>query len=603
MCNMVVIKAMSWHKEVLMRTKLIITLTAIICSVFLCSCSKTNPADLVLKNGEIYTMEDEQPWAAAVVITGNKITAVLDKPGKADAYIGPETEVIDLKGKFVVPGFIDGHVHFNRAGELINDANLMTVADDEGLKKEIRRVVDILEDGEWITGGLWGAYEQWSLGAAEAEGKQNQRWAPSRFTIDAITEKNPCLLNSFDYELYLANTAALKAADLETAALPGMKCDEKKIPTGLISKGSPALEKIRAVVKAKSHRRLLNENRAALKRLAESGIVEVQDIAKPDQTARFIELQEKGELTCRVWLRPDLSRGEEMKEKGCKMGLHPKTKQPDSWLRYGALKGYIDGIMGTHGALFFKPYDDQPDNYGHYRKHTSDDPDFKTGNMDKMYGLIKTGYEAGFVSNVHAIGTKGVSLMLDTYERLSKELGKDLSGFRVIHAQVVRPADFPRFKKLNVIAEVNPYHLSDDMRWMEERIGHERCKGAYAFKSLLDNGAILSFGSDWPGTSAAEYHMHPKYLIHAAVNRTTLKGTPEGGWFPEQKISVHDALKAYTINNAYAAFEDDIRGSIKVGKLADITVCDRNLMKIDPKDILKMNVEMTIVDGKIVYQR
>jgi predicted amidohydrolase YtcJ len=221
--------------------------------------------------------------------------------------------------------------------------------------------------------------------------------------------------------------------------------------------------------------------------------------------------------------------------------------------------------------------------------------------MDKMYDLITTGYDAGFVSNVHAIGTKGVSLMLDTYERLMTYLEHDLEGFRVIHAQVIRPEDFPRFNQLNVIAEVNPYHISDDMRWMEERIGHERCKGAYAFKSLLDNGAILSFGSDWPGTSAAEYFMHPKYLIHAAVNRTTINHEPEGGWFPEQKISVHEALKAYTINNAYAAFEDKIRGSIKEGKLADITVCDLNLIKADPSEILDMNVVMTIVDGKIVF--
>ncbi|MCG8687818.1 MAG: amidohydrolase family protein, partial [Desulfobacterales bacterium] len=268
----------------------------------------------------------------------------------------------------------------------------------------------------------------------------------------------------------------------------------------------------------------------------------------------------------------------------------------------GAFKGYIDGIMGDHGALFFAPYDDRPDTCGHYRHHTSDDKAHRVPNMDKMYKLIKIGYSAGFVSNVHAIGTKGVSLMLDTYERLMKELGRDLDGFRVIHAQVVRAQDFPRFQQLNVIAEVNPYHISDDMRWMEERIGHERCKGAYAFQTLLDNGALLSFGSDWPGTLAAEYHMHPKYLIHAAVNRTTVKGTPKGGWFPQENISVHEALKAYTINNAYAAFEADKRGSIKVGKLADITVCDRNLLKIDPRDILKMNVTMTIVDGKVVYQ-
>ncbi len=356
--------------------------------------------------------------------------------------------------------------------------------------------------------------------------------------------------------------------------------DEQGRLTGLIHRGSPRLNDIRKVMQPKSHERLLDENRAALKYLRECGIVEIHDITGPEQTERYLELEKNGELTCRIWMRPDLSRGAEMKEMGMTTGSHPGTGEPSHFLRYGALKGYIDGIMGTHGALFFEPYDDQPDNYGHYRRHTSDDRDFRTGNMDKMYTLIQTGYDAGFVSNVHAIGTKGVSLMLDTYERLMTDLGRDLDGFRVIHAQVIRPGDFPRFKQLNVIAEVNPYHISDDMRWMEERIGHERCKGAYAFRSLLDNGATLSFGSDMPGTSAAEYFAHPKYLLHAAVNRTTLKGEPAGGWFPEEKISMEEALKAYTINNAYAAFEADIRGSLKPGKLADITVCDRNLMEI-----------------------
>jgi predicted amidohydrolase YtcJ len=181
--------------------------------------------------------------------------------------------------------------------------------------------------------------------------------------------------------------------------------------------------------------------------------------------------------------------------------------------------------------------------------------------------------------------------------------GVDLNGFRVIHAQVIRAEDFPRFKALNVIAEVNPYHISDDMRWMEERIGSERCKGAYAFKSLLDNGAMLSFGSDWPGTSAALYHMHPKYLIYAAVTRKTLDGTPLEGWFPEQRISVEDSLRAYTINNAVAAFEGDRRGSITPGKLADFTIFDRNLLTIPPEEILNVNVTHTIIDGKMIYVR
>lgn len=560
------------------------------------------PADLILLNGDVYTMEEDHPWASAVVVTGSTITAVLDDDAEAGAYRGPDTEVIDLDGKFVVPGFIDGHVHFNAAGGLINDANLMNVAEDAGLIQEMARLVALLEPGEWITGGLWGAYEEWSLGAEGAEEKKSSRWEPDRWVIDDITADYPCFLNSYDSELFLANTAALVAAGLDEAPVEGMKLNEAGVPTGLIYRGSPALSRLRTVQKPKSPLRLLNESRAALKALREAGIVEIHDIARPDQTARFVELQENGELTVRVWLRPDLSRGADLGAQGLTMGLHPQTKQPDSFLRYGALKGYIDGIMGTHGALFFEPYDDEPDNYGHYRRHTSNDSQMMVGDMEKMYTLIKAGLDAGFVPNVHAIGTKGVALMLDLYERLKNE-GVDLTGFRVIHNQVVRPEDFPRFQQLGVIAEVNPYHLSDDMRWMEERIGHERSKGAYAFSSMLEHGTMLSFGSDWPGTSAAEYHMHPRYLIHAAVNRTTLNGTPVGGWFPEQKISVHEALKAYTINNAIAAFEGDIRGSLKAGKLADITVCDRNLLEIDPEDILDMNVDLTIVNGEIVFRR
>ncbi|MEA1886717.1 MAG: amidohydrolase [Bacteroidota bacterium] len=563
---------------------------------------KLEKADLILYNAEVYTMDTLNPWASTVIITDNVITEVLDSEVPYKKWAGENTRVVDLHGAFVVPGFIDGHVHFNRAGSLINDANLMTVSDDEGLVNEIKRVAGIVGEGEWITGGLWGAYEEWALAAKDASGKKTERWKPHKSIIDPYTANNPCFLSNYDYSMFLANSAALEAAGLGGKVLPGMETRDGEA-TGLIYRDSEAVSIIRDAIEPKSEERLLNENRAALKALREAGIVEIHDIAVPDQTERFYQLQKNGELTCRVWLRPDLSRVNELVDNGFSMGMHPFTGEKDGFLRYGALKGYIDGIMGTHGALFYEPYDDQPDNYGHYRRHTSDDPDLLIPNMEKMYNMIKTGYDAGFVSNVHAIGTKGVSLMLDTYERLKEETGSTLEGFRVIHAQVVRPEDLPRFKELNVIAEVNPYHLSDDMRWMEERIGYERCRGAYAFKSLLDNGAVLSFGSDWPGTSAAEYLMHPRNLIHAAVNRTTLKHEPAGGWFPEQKISVHEALKAYTVNNAYAAFEDDIRGCIKEGMLADISVCDSNLIECDPRDILNMNILMTIVDGKIVYER
>lgn len=580
---------------------LIIAFILIVCS----SCSqRKSPADLVLLNGAICTVNPDNPTARALVVSGNKITAVCKRDSEARKYIGKETRVIDLGEKFVLPGIIDAHVHFSSAGALINDANLMLVSDGQGLRKEISRVVEILDDGEWITEGLWGAYEKWALGdSGEAKSEAKEPWRPNRYMIDDLSPANPCFLCRYDYKEWLANTAALIASGLEKTQVEGMEMGKDGKPTGIIFRPSPGFDRLTKARKPKSQERLLDENRAALQALREAGIVEIHDIATPEQTERFVELQEREELTCRVWLRPDLSRGAELKEKGFSMGLHPKTKKKDMLLRYGALKGYIDGIMGTHGALFFEPYNDQPQNYGHWRVHTSDDPELKKGNMEKMYSLIKQGLEAGFVPNIHAIGDRGVAEMLDLYERLKKELRRDLKGFRVIHAQVIRPQDLLRFTDLNVIAEVNPYHISDDMRWMEERIGNERCKGAYAFKSLLDSGARLSFGSDWPGTSAALYHMHPKYLIYAAVSRKTLKGTPEGGWFPEQRISVEEAIKAYTINNAYAAFEDDIRGSLKAGKLADITVFDRNLLEIPEEEILKTEVVYTIVDGKIVFER
>lgn len=562
------------------------------------------PADLVLLNGHIYTVNPVAPRAGYLAVKGNTIIAVGDKESEVRKHVGPATKVIDLAGQFVVPGIIDGHVHFNRAGALINDANLMTVADEEGLRREIGRVVDLLDDGEWITEGLWGAYEQWDLGdAGQEERREKKMWRPNRAMIDDLTAVNPCFLCRYDYKEWLANTAALEAAGVEAKKIEGLELGRDGKPTGIIFRPSPVFKAVSQAVRPKSRERLLDENRAALKALREAGIVEIHDIEVPEQTERFMALQESGELTCRVWLRPDLSRGAELGAAGFTMGLHPATGQKDAWLRYGALKGYIDGIMGTHGALFFEPYSDEPQNYGHWRRHTSDDPELKVGNMEKMYGLIKAGLEAGFVPNVHAIGDRGVAEMLNLYERLKSEQETDLKGFRVIHAQVIRPQDFPRFRALGVIAEVNPYHISDDMRWMEERIGRERCRGAYAFRSLLDNDAMLSFGSDWPGTSAAYYHMHPKYLIYSAITRKTLKGTPPEGWFPEERISVEEAIRAYTINNATACFEGDIRGSLEVGKLADITVFDRDLLSIPADEILQAEVVYTIVDGRIVYEK
>lgn len=566
-------------------------------------------ADVVFIGGDVYTVEESQPWAKGIAVKGNEIVAIFEEDAAADAYIGENTRVINLNGRMLMPGFVDGHSHLNGAGAQLNDANLLKVSDDAALREEIQRILPNIPEGEWITRGLWGAYEAWGAGEATvadgAGANFKDRWRPNRATIDGLTPNTPVFVSSFERpaELHLANTAALRAAGLETEVLEGMAVNEDGTPTGLIEKGSPAIDRIRETITPKSHERILNEIRATLKRMRENGIVDVHDITHGQYADYYTELQDAGELTTRIWMRADLSRAKEFNDAGIKMGTHPKTGETDHYLRWGAYKGYIDGIMGNHSALFFEPYDDRPDYSGRYRPHTSDDPANEVENMEKMYGFLLEANKGGFKANVHAIGTKGVSLMLDTYERLQKDVGGSLEGFRVIHNQVVRPSDFPRFNQLGVIAEINPYHLSDDMRWMEERIGYERSKGAYAFNSMLENGSTLVFGSDWPGTNAAEYYNHPKYLINAAVNRTTLQGTPEGGWFPEQKISVAESIKAYTINGANATFEGDVRGSIKVGKYADLVIVDRNLFNIDPVDIINMEIDLTMVNGDIVHER
>ena len=582
------------------------------CLVMLTACSEpaqqsqtSTGADYVFK-GNIFTAEETAPFARAVVVKDNRIIAVEATDTDLQMHIDSRTEVIELGERLLVPGFIDGHTHFNQAGKQLSDANLLKIDNDQALSAELKRVTRNLDDGEWITGGSWGAYESWQDGSSgENKNDLRSRWQPARQTIDNITGSNPVFINSFERpaELYLANTEALRLSGLLEKPLPGMDLDAQGKATGLIRKGSPAIDTIKAVVTEKSHTRIMSEARSALKRLRENGVVEIHDITKTDYENVYLELQEKGELTTRVWMRADLARAAEFNQKNIKMNTHPVTGNDDDFLRWGSYKGYIDGIMGNHSALFFDPYDDKPKEFGRYRNHTSDDREHRVENMEKMYNYLTEAHRGGFTANVHAIGTRGVSLMLDTYERLQKDLGGSLEGFRVIHCQVVRPEDMSRFKTLSVIAEVNPYHVSYDMRWMEERIGHERSKGAYAFRSLLANGATLVFASDWPGTNAAEYYSHPKYLLHAAVNRTTLNGAPAGGWFPEQKISLMEAMMAYTINGARATFDGEVKGSIKVGKLADLVMLDRNIFERPSEELLSMQIDMTMVDGKVVYER
>ncbi len=562
-------------------------------------------ADIVLHNGPVYTVEDDQLWARGIAIWGNQIRAVFSDDSEAADYIGPDTKVIDLAGRLALPGFIDAHTHFAGFAEQQQDIMLMRVDSDEGLIAELERVVPLVGEGQWITGGQWSGAIQWDAGLGEIDEGKRVRWRPNRRTIDSITEKNPCFLSSYDRDLHLANTAALRAAGLEAAKLEGMELEDG-VPTGLIHRGSPALARLRAVVKPKSQERILNEYRTGLRLLAEMGIVEFHDMFRGfDHIERLLILQEAGELTARIWERPWLDLSEQMYERGLKMGMHPATKERDFFFRYGGFKSANDGMLGSRGAMLFQVYADRPDYKGHYQEYNSDAPrpGSLIGNPQVFYEYCKAAVEHGFSVDSHAIGDRGISEVIDVLERIHEDLDADMSMFRIIHAEIVQPREFDRMKALNLIAETNPSQLPDDMRWLRARLGSERVKLAFPFRSFIDKGIVMSFGSDVPGNAGAIFFNHPKYVLNAAVNRTNEKGEPAGGWQPQHKISMAEAIKAFTLNAAYACLrEDRVRGSIKVGKLADIAVIDRNILA-EPEMVLEMNVDLTIVDGRIVFER
>jgi len=581
--------------------------TLFILGVFWGACSNS-AVDLVLKNGQVYTGEENHPWASAVAVKGNKIVAVLDEDEGTEKYIGPSTQVIDLDGRFVMPGFIDAHVHFAQYAAQQHDIMLMNVDDDEGLIEELRRVVDNVGPDEWITGGDWSGAIQWMEGRGELDGtKAENRWDPDRKTIDPVTRDNPCLLNSYDGELFLANTAALHAAGLENSKLEGMRLDRHGKTTGLLMRGSPAVEMIRAHVQPKSEARILNEYRAGLRLMAEMGFVEYHDMFRSfKEVDRYLRLQEDGVLTCRVWLRPWLDLKEEMFAGNFTMGMHPKTGDRDYFLRFGGFKSANDGFLGDRGAMLFDPYTDRPDYKGHYQEYNSDSdvPGSLVGNPEVYAGHCRDAVEHGFCVDSHAIGDRGVSEVIDVLERIHAETDTDMSLFRIIHAEVVQPREFERIKRLNLIVETNPSQLADDMRWLIDRLGPEREKLCFPFRNFLDKGIVMNFGSDIPGNAGAMFFNDPKYVLNAAVNRTNNEGEPGGGWIPEQKISMEEAIKCFTLNGAYGCMrEDSVRGTLKQGKLADIVVIDRNIVKNDPRDVLNMNVMMTIVDGRIVFRK
>ncbi len=551
-------------------------------------------ADLILHNGVIWTVDSKNSIAQAMAIRDGKFV-VVGSNRDALRLRGPGTQVIDLRGRFVIPGFNDNHVHFASAAQFL-EFNIMAAASQEQFLSRVKDVTSALPKGEWIVGGFWGAYDQWTAGSAGSQ--KREPFAPDMKLIESVTADYPMFIRKFDDSQFAANRAALRAAriDPENPSAPDvefLKDAQGRFNGHMRGKGVQRLF-TPVVPRTFSRERRIQQTKNALAEIRRFGVTNVSDMSDDTQLDIYRELHSKGELTVRVHFRPGLDRWKEMSEKGIKVG------SGDEWIRLGALKGHIDGIMGTSSARFFQPYSNNPNNRGRWRPlMVNDKGEFVEG---RFLGYMLDADKAGLQLTVHAIGDEANSVLLDYLEELDRRNGKRDRRFRLVHAQVLAAKDFKRLGPLKIVAEVQPFHLSDDMRWMEERIGAERSKGAYAFKSIQASGAILSFGTDWPGTSASEYPINPMLGLYAAVTRQTTNGKPDAGWFPDERISIQDAIRAYTYNTAYANFEESTKGSIEVGKRADLTVLSRNLLRIPLKDILTTEVVYTIVNGKVVYR-
>jgi hypothetical protein len=551
-------------------------------------------ADLVLHDARIWTGDAGSPSASALAVRAGAIVAV-GSDSEVLALRGPYTRVLDLDGAFVIPGFSDNHTHFSSAARFL-DFNIMRVQSQDELVERLRRTVARLEPGEWITGGLWGAYDRWAEGSAGGESRIPFTPDLTAPAIEELTREHPVFLTRFDGREHAANLRALELAGFAPARdLPGIEPqrDPEGRATGIL-RGDGVAAHFAAVVPAPSHARRVAMTRAALAEVRRRGVTSFSDMSDDEQLAIFRELHAGGELTARVHFRYPLERWREAAE-----ALAAQPEPEAHWIRLGGLKGHVDGIMGNSTARFFAPYDHDPANRGSWRKLLVDENGAFA--PERFLDLMAEADAAGLQLSIHAIGDEANHLLLDYLEQLRARNGDRDRRFRLVHAQVVSGDDFARFGALGVIAEVQPYHLSDDMRWMEERIGSERVRGAYAFRSLLDGGARLSFGSDWPGTAASEYPIDPLLGLYAASTRQTLTAQPAGGWFPDQRLTMDEALRAYTQGSAHANFMDDRLGTLEVGKVADITVLDHDLLDATPEEVLRTRVLYTIVDGRLVH--
>lgn len=541
----------------------------------LIACSMNHPAtaapeplSLAIVNARIWTGDPRRPWADAVAVRGERIAAV-GSSAEIRKMASAAARVIDASGQMLVPGFHDAHVHFIEGGSRLASVQLRDARTPAEFIARIKAFAATVPRGAWITGGDW----------------DHERWGgelPTRGWIDSVTPETPVWVNRLDGHMSLANGAALRAAGVGrgTGAVPGgtIVRDASGEPTGILKDNASALVDVHVppASTAESDRALA----AAMRYVAAQGVTSVHNMGSWDDLRTFERAHSAGTMITRVYAVVPLASWARLRDTVAARG------HGDAWVRIGGLKGFVDGSLGSHTAAFLEPFTDAPGDSG-----------LLVNTPEDLYAWTSAADRAGLQTIVHAIGDRAIRLQLDIFARVEREDGPRDRRFRIEHAQHIAPADIPRFAQLGVIASVQPYHAIDDGRWAERVIGAERIKTTYAFRSLRDSGARLAFGSDWfvaPPT--------PLDGIYAAVTRRTLDDRNPNGWVPEQKVTVEDALRAYTINGAYASFEEKDKGSIERGKLADFTMIDRDLTRIAPETIRDARVTMTVVGGRVVYE-
>lgn len=552
-----------------MKRNAFILITLILC---LLSCGVQH-ADLIINNAKIITFDNNVPEAEALAVSGGRIIAV-GSTLAMDKYRTHDTRVIDAEGHLVLPGFIDAHCHFASGGRTLRILNFRGIGSKEKIRQMVAEKIAALPPGSLVYGTN---YDHSLFPDGDF---------PNKGDLDPVSPDNPVVIRRADGHSIWVNSAALSMSGIDKNTGPPfggaiIKDPDTGEPTGILKESAMDLIRFKDLGYAESDN-AYEDIKLALKHAAELGLTGIHTSAGLNEYKIFKRLKEEGALTLRVYAWQYLDQLDTL------LSLNMRPGDGDDMLRVGFLKSFIDGSLGSGSALFFEPFTDDPSTSG-----------LAQYEEDVFNGLIARAHREGYQTGTHAIGTRGVHIVLNAIAQAIDTYGQKDVRHRIEHAQHMIDSDFPRFAALDVVASMQPSHCSTDMRFCEKRIGKERCKGSYAWKSMLDNDVMMAFGSDWPVEP-----LNPMRNIYTAVVRKNIEsGLPEGGWFPEQRLTMHDAIKYFTIGSAFASFEEDEKGSLTPGKLADIVVLDQDLFTIPEDKIMSTKVLYTILGGEIVYQR